>query len=305
MKRHSIILSLFMALCICANSQSITVTKRYEVPNGSGGNKFFPVLNPEGNKLLYTSDSYHGLTLYDFQKQTTTTVSAEPGAGYEPIFGNDETRVFYRTTSFRNGRRFDGMEGYDIAKKQKTVMLSPQRDLRQPRNFHNGFIVSSDKKLLKSTFGRTTKALSVYVTSQDLKIYLYRNDKFQVLNPLDQPDTRYLWVSLSPDSKKILFTAAGKGAYVCDLDGKIIATLGYLNAPVWYDDNYVVGMQDKDDGHKVISSQVTMVSLSGKVKSQLSLPDEIAMYPTASGKAARIAYNTLDGKIKIVDIGIK
>ena len=135
--------------------------------------------------------------------------------------------------------------------------------------------------------------------------YLYKDQNFQILNPLNEADSRYLWVSLSPNAKMILFTVAGNGTFVCDLNGKIIATLGYLNAPVWYNDNYIVGMQDKDDGHVITSSKVMMMSLNGKVKAQISRADEIAMYPSPTAKSSKIAYNTINGEIQIVEIQIK
>lgn len=63
--------------------------------------------------------------------------------------------------------------------------------------------------------------------------------------------------------------------------------MGPFNAPVWYDDKFVVGMQDKDDGHVVTASKIIMMSLDGKAKKEISATDEIAMYPYHSGKRSR------------------
>jgi len=288
------------------SAQNITVSNRYEM-NGSNApaRVFHPVFNTTGDKLLFSSDAYNGLSMYDTKTKAVTTISNDPGAGYEPLFDAQASKVFYRKTTFDKGRRMDAMVSYDISKNQKVQMLAPQRDLKLARNFHNGFVVTADRKMLKATFGKTNNAMPLYVTTQDLKIYLYKDQKFQILNPLNETDSRYLWVSLSPNGKMILFTAAGKGTHVCDLNGKVIATLGYLNAPVWYDDDYVVGMQDKDDGHVITSSKVMMVSLNGKVKAQISKAGEIAMYPAATAKSSKIAYNTINGKIQIAEIEIK
>ncbi len=112
-------------------------------------------------------------------------------------------------------------------------------------------------------------------------------------------------MSLSPDASKILFTALGKGTFVCDLEGKIISEIGYLNAPIWYNDNFVVGMVDKDDGLRVVSSKITMRSLDGSVVKELSKANEIAMYPTASQQAGKIVYNTDIGELLVTEIEIK
>lgn len=305
MKRIVIISVLIFTFGHLLIAQTITITKSYELSNETKISGFYPSFNLSGNKLLFSSDGYNGLSMYDFSTNTVNVISNEAGAGYEPMFGADDTKIFYRKTSYINNRKFDAIESYNISDRKKTVMLSPKRDVKQARNFHNGFIVTAERKLIKSTFGKTTLKMPVYVTTQDLKIYLYINNNFTILNPLNQAESRYLWVSLSPNEKMILFTAAGKGTYICDLNGKIISSLGYMNAPVWYDDNFVVGMQDKDDGHVITASKIVMISSNGKTKSVISQANEVAMYPTTSVKASKIAYNTLEGKIKVVEITVK
>ena len=303
MKTRKTWLFLLVVLSTALSAQTINVSNRTQMQLTTKA--YYPVLSPKGDKLLFTSDGYNGLFLYNLADKKQLEISKDAGAGYEPLFDAQEAKIFYRKTSFENKLKMDAIESFEIAKSNKTLVLQPQRDLKQARNFNNGFVVTANRQLLKMTFGKNKQALPVYVTTQDLKIHLYKEAKFSILNPLNQPESRYLWVSLSPNAKMILFTAAGKGTYVCDLSGKIISSLGYLNAPVWYDDNYVVGMQDKDDGQMITSSKILMFSVNGKVKAEISAANEIAMYPTAAGKASKVAYNTLDGKIMLVDIQIK
>jgi hypothetical protein len=61
-------------------------------------------------------------------------------------------------------------------------------------------------------------------------------------------------------------------------------------------------MEDKDDGHRVTSSKIVLISVVKKTKTDISTTDKIAMYPTASGKASRIAYHTENGEIEVVDV---
>jgi hypothetical protein len=180
-------------------------------------------------------------------------------------------------------------------------LLAPQRLLNKIYPLNNGVIAFSGKTILRATATKSNATPVVVSANEDLKIMLY-NGKISYLNPLNMPEPRYIWVSLSPDSKKILFTAAGKGTYICDLNGKILASLGSVNAPVWFNDNFVVAMEDKDDGHRVVSSKIVMISVEKKTKTDISLPDKIAMYPTASGKANLIAYHTENGEIEVVDV---
>lgn len=283
-------------------AQSPVVTKRYSLPNNDGA-RFYPVFNASGDKLLLTVSGYAGLSLYDLNSKTTTTISNDAGSGYEPVFGNNDSRIFFRQTSFDNGRKSDAIAAFNLSDNNTTPMLSPRRDVRQVNAFENGFLVSADEKVLKLTFGKTNNDNLLYVTTENLKIVLYDRNIKKVLNPAGVTEPRYIWVSLSPDKQKILFTAAGQGTFVCDLNGKIIASLGYLNAPVWYNDVWVVGMNDKDDGHRLLSSEVLMKHLYNGNSTRLSESGEKAMYPTAA--PGKVAWHTEEGKIQIVEISVR
>lgn len=306
MKTKSRMLLLLILMQAGLLAQTVTVTKQYSLilPHDSM-KAFYPVMNENGNKLLFTSDSYQGLSMYDFESKSITSISNEPGSGYEPIFNAYNSKVFYKNTSFQSGRKFESIKSYDFAEKTKTQMLGATRNLKQPKNFHNGFLVSTDKVLLKTTFGRTNKEVPVYVCSENLKMIIYRNGKGIELNPIGPEAGAYLWVSLSPDNKMILFTAARKGTFVCDLSGKILASLGKLNAPVWYDNDFVVGMLDVDDGQFITSSKIMFVSLNGKLKKQISPDNQIAMYPSACASKSEVVYNTIDGSIQMVELTVK
>jgi len=298
---------LFLVLSFNASvwAQTVTVNKQYSLFSKTEDKKaFYPVFNEDGDKLLFTTESYQGLDLYDSTNKTIKHISDEPGAGYEPIFGENTNKIFYRKTSYKTGRKYDAIQSCDLLNNQEAQMLTPQRNLRQARNFHNGFIVSSDRKLLKATFGKTSRQLPVYVCSEDLKMVLYRSGKRTEINPIGSADASYLWISLSPDNKMILFTAVGKGTFICDLKGEILVSFGKLNAPVWYDNDFIVGMQDEDDGNYVTASKIMMMSVNGKLKKQISPVNLIAMFPSTSAKSSKVAYNTSDGSIHVVELTV-
>lgn len=286
------------------SAQTIQVKNQYAVKEITD-RAYYPVFNNAGNKILYSQESYKGLYLFDIEKKEVKQISQDKNAGYYPVFSSDDSKIFYRNTNMVNGLRWDALESVDVNTFQQRQMATPQRNLKQARNYGNGVLILADKKLIKSTFGTSKKEVPVYVSSEDLKIFVYNNGKRTELHPLgDKIQTSYIWISISPDNKKILFTATGNGTYICDLNGKILYSLGYLNAPVWYNNKYVVGMQDKDNGELVTSSVVVMVSENGKIRKQISNPNDIAMYPAASEKAGKIAYNTLTGKLIISEIEI-
>ena len=297
MKRLVIISIMLLSITIIT-AQTISIERTYQLMEQKG---FHPKFNLNGEMLAFTTESYVGLHVFNLADKSIVKVSEEPGAGFQPVFSNNNERVFYKNIVYESRLRKDGVKSFDLSSKKSTEMLDPRRNLKQPQAFHNGFMVYADTKLLKATTGRTALPASEYVWSDGSNLNIFRDNKIFILNPVRNANG-YVWASLSPNRKMILFTAAGQGTFVCDLEGRIIARLGYLNAPVWYDDNFVVGMQDKDDGHQILESTILMKSLDGKAEKILSATDQIAMYPTAA--ANKVAYNTSRGEIFVVELNI-
>jgi Tol biopolymer transport system component len=298
--KHSIIL--FLLFCaVGITAQTVHVQSVTQLPVTQG---YYPQFNDDGSKLLFTSENYSGLKLYDFNTRLVTTLSEAPGAGSEPVFSKDGSKVFYQKHSFQQGLRFVDVKSVDLTTQTKTVMLSKRRNINHLMPYSNGLITVQNRQLTKANFGKTTEALPLYVCSEDLRLVVYRQGVRTELAPVGSDVAGYIWVSLSPDGTQILFHAAGKGTYICDLDGKITASLGALRAPVWYNDAWVVGMNDKDDGNHIIASQLVMASTNGNTRQVLTPSNEIAMYPTASAIANRIAYCTLYGEINCLTISV-
>ena len=263
------------------SSQTITVGKseRLLAANQKG---FHPVLNTAGNLLAFTTENYEGLEVYDFSTRSVLRVSDEAGAGFQPVF-SDDGKLFFKNTVFKSRLKYEGLKSYDFSEKTVKEVLAPQRDL---------------KPVQKSGIAKTTLP-SVWSNGQNLNIT--KNGKTEILNPVENANG-YIWASLSPNGQMILFNAVAVGTFVSDLNGKIIASLGYLNAPVWYGNEFVVGMQDKDDGYNITESKVILKNLAGSITKQLSEPGQIAMFPTASFLARKVAYNTVEGEIYVLEL---
>ena len=109
----------------------------------------------------------------------------------------------------------------------------------------------------------------------------------------------YLWPSLSPDGTKVLYYLAAHGTYVCDLDGSNAHKVGKMRAPVWYDDNTIVGMLDLDDGEFIYASTIVAATLDGTTQ-VLTDDATIAMYPHAV--TGKIAFSTPAGEAYIINV---
>ena len=124
------------------------------------------------------------------------------------------------------------------------------------------------------------------------------NGKTRQLSP---NGTQYsdMWASLSPDGTHVLFYQAAHGTYVCDLDGSNVHKVGKMRAPVWYDDNTIVGMMDLDDGEYIYASTIVAATLDGTTQ-VLTGDDVIAMYPHDT--TAKIAFSTPAGEAYIINV---
>lgn len=139
------------------------------------------------------------------------------------------------------------------------------------------------------------------VDNEDLNLNLYRNGNRQVLKP--HGDVNYIWVSLSPNGKMILFNTM-HGTAICDLDGNELVNLGNINAPVWYGNDYVVGMNDLHDGYRITSSEIVIASADGNQHKVLTDAAEKGYYPDVDAKYGRIVYNTEMGEIRMLQLNL-
>ena len=158
--------------------------------------------------------------------------------------------------------------------------------------------------MIRSNSQRRTDNLYV-ITIENRKMVLYNNGNRTELTP-NGAELSYIWASISPDNKNIVYTAAGKGTYVCSVTGKNVTSLGKLSAPSWAGNKFVVGMDDRDDGEKLISSSLVISSIEGKLRKTLEIPAGInAMYPSASKDGSRIAFNTDRGEVYLMQVELK
>ena len=140
------------------------------------------------------------------------------------------------------------------------------------------------------------------VDNENLDLNLYRNGKKLVLKP--HGDVNYICASLSPDQTRILFRTQ-KGTAICDLNGKEIINLGReINAPVWYGNDYVVGMDSEHDGYFNLSAAIVIASVDGKEYKQLTDPAGMGIFPSVDALSGRIVYGTEGGDIRMLQLNL-
>lgn len=145
-------LTIILLACIASLSgQNVKVTKHYEITPSVGQSAFYPVLSPDGNRIVYTSENFSGLKSYDFASGKTQIITTAEGAGFDPIFSTDGSTVYYRPQSIINGRVHRSLKEYNLIEKTEKQLIAPTRDLKRPVAISGGMEVVADNKLMKST----------------------------------------------------------------------------------------------------------------------------------------------------------
>ncbi len=309
MRRLNIIFLPFLLLSTITFSQTITLEKKVDLTNINDGEFYFPKFSQDGTKIFFTTDNYKGLFLYDLKTKFIKILNNETGAGYEFNAANTGNLVFYRSDKYINGRKYSTLKSMDINTGIVENIVSDKRDLSTPRYIGNNKIVysvennlnviSANKTLKKSSIAIMDKPFALIENS---KIALYIGGKKKILAPLGNKN--YIWPSVSPDNSKLLFTCAGEGTFVADLNGNIISRLGYANYPKWSPDGkWISFMVDKDDGYRVTSSDIYIASWDGQKKFSITdTKDVYEMYPEWAPSGNQLVVNTYDGVIQLLTL---
>ena len=289
-------LIMMAAVLLPSMAQEVEVVSRQRLLEGVEGPAYYPVLNQAGDRLLFLSEN-GSLKFYDLTDNVTTTVTDGYVAGNDACWGGDG-KVYFVTQQvqenhliYRTGQLFDPTT-------HKTAQLT------EPQHGAVRAVAASRGGALKAPGGRDYQSQSDIGSAawtEGNRVHVTVNGEERVFTPVDSW-AGYLWASLSPDGKKVAFFAAGKGIVVIDLRGQMLAMLGNYEMPCWYNNDYLVAQNAKDDGHQFTSSQIVLLKADGTWQAELTKPASMAMQPTCGG--GKIVYTTIDGLLYEIRINI-
>ena len=294
MKRIAIILTL-AAMVLPAMTQEVEVTSRQRLLEGVEGPAYYPVLNAAGDRLLFLTED-GALKFHDLTDGVTTVVTRDYVAGHDACWGGDGKVYFVTQETGDNRLVYRTGKCYDTATRQTATVTEAQHGAVRAVPATRGGAVKAPGRNYDSSSDIGNAAWT-----EGSRVHVTVGGEERVFSPVDSW-AGYLWASLSPDGKRVAFFAAGKGIVVIDLRGQMLAMLGNYEMPCWYDNDYLVAQNAKDDGHQFTSSQLMLLKADGSWKAELTKPTSMAMHPTCGG--GKIVYTTIDGllyemKIKI------
>ncbi len=262
---------------------SITSTKSITSSNG-----FFPQVNYQGTQVIYSETEGRTLYLYDIESGQRTTISNDDYPGFEARFSK-EGKVYYVTMKSNSDHLvFRSVHEYDPTTGQDRVVLSGQHGaVHAIQGTHGMTAVGETKQWNEANAGTFCWTLGA-------RLYVIKNGRKRTFQPV-KGCVGYLWSSISPDGKKVVMEAAGKGLYVVDAEsGRVLwhTSTQYI-MPCWYDNDYQIV---QTHGYKIL-----LMKADGS--EQMTLASDSVMMPAVSGKY--ITYTTKGGSVTVMTIALR
>ena len=278
MKKSFLLIGLVISLMASAQVLDVTSVQKLQIPEGDVK---VAGISPDGSYILLTNNTHTGLQKYQLATGETQVLSTAQGAGYNVQIAEDGQSVMFREKTLNRNHLYKSkLVVRNLNKSFSKTLARPTRDYSQLN-------VAGQLQM-----GRPA------VNIQNQQIVLTIGGTSTVLSPCGA-DKSYIWPSVSPDAQHILFYVCGQGAYVCDMNGNNVQFLGHdLRAPKWYNNQIIIGMNDKDNGEFTISSEIVAVNLQGQ--KQVLTSGINAMYPYAAN--GKIVCSGLNGETYLIEV---
>ena len=290
-----LIMLMLAAMLLPAMAQEVEVTSQRRLLEGVEGPAYYPVLNAAGDRLLFLTED-GALKFHDLTDGVTTVVTHDYVAGNDACWGGDGKVYFVTQEVGDNHLVYRTGKCYDTATRQTAAVTEAQHGAVHAVPATRGAALKAPNRNYDSSSDIGNAAWT-----EGSRIHVTVGGEERVFSPVDSW-AGYLWASLSPDGKRVAFFAAGKGIVVIDLRGQMLAMLGNYEMPCWYDNDYLVAQNAKDDGHQFTSSQLMLLKADGSWKAELTKPSSMAMHPTCG--SGKIVYTTIDGLLHEMKIKI-
>ena len=275
------ILLLLMSCSLMVQAQVFRSVRLEKLSGSVPGDCRIAGISPDGSYILTTTQTNKGLRQINLKTGQTKQLMDNLGAGFQPHVSPDGRSIVCRKVTFDEWHmRQTALELLDLEQGTQRQLRAPAREVREGDGKDRPEVFIEDMQLMITVNG-VTKNLSPNGTDEE---------------------TSYIWPSLSPDRKRILYYVCGVGAYVCNLEGKNVQFIAHdCRAPQWYDDETIIGMNDLDDGKMLLSSSIMAYTIDGKVQ-ELTDSSKVLMYPQCCAKQGIIACSAANGEIFVLRI---
>ena len=243
-------------------------------------NGYYANFTPDGENIVFSSSSFKGLKIMDLTSTKVEVLNNEVGSGYNPVI--TDTKVFFST------------------RENKQQVTELDLDTKSTNVFNH----SSKLAVCNQGLGKKTSNLPVDAkSSNDLSSVeiIYANGISNQINI--EKDKNKVWVSLSPDRTKILYTVVGQKTFITDLKGNVLASLERAEAPKWANNNTIVYMLTSEDIDYITNGEIFTFSINTKKSTSLTGEfNDIALYPAMSVDESKVVFNNDKGELFLINL---
>lgn len=275
------IAAMLIAASMASAQVTVTTIEKLLLPAGQEWSN--PVFSTDGVSIYFTTTSYDGIWKYSRSDNSVSEITRDPSSGNGFSISLDGSQIAYRRTAYdaQTHERKQEAVVMNIATLTKRV-ADCGSDVSAPVFTQNGLVYTVDETVRMPALAKTGSLSVEVIGIENKKIAILNKGTKVLLDPFGSGS--YIWPSLSPDKQKIAAYEMGRGTFICDLNGIVAANFGRRDGAVWTrDGRWLVYMDSRDDGRKLLASEICMMSVDGKTTIRLTnTPDVLEMNPSCS-----------------------
>jgi len=274
-------IAMLMASAVAMAQVEVILIEKLALPAGREWTN--PVYSPDGGSIYFTVTSYDGIWKYTRADNTVSEITRDPSSGFGFAVSPDGSQIAYRRTTYDAQTQERMQEAVVVnAATLKTRVAASGSDVSLPVFVRSEAVYSVNGVPNTQALAKTAAAEVQVLGIENTKIAVLTGGTKVLLDPLG--DGSYIWPTLSPDKQLLAAYDVRRGTFICDLNGVVLSRLGRRDGAVWTrDGNWLVYMDDRDDGRSITTSEICMVSRDGGTTLRLtSSADVLEMNPSCS-----------------------
>lgn len=276
----------------------------------SSGSYLNPKFSQNGKYLLFTNDNYGQIWLYDIIKKNLKKIIEMPQCGFRYQIAENNNEIYFRNKGVVGDRKDQvySIYRYTISKDKIETIYNSDNRISQLLLKGNSIYFLENKK--PTNLNLLNKNLSAKF---DFPYFFVQNDLLirasETLDTIKYSVKDYIFISCeySKDKEVVFVLTASNGILVLDMSGKILKQ--FENATYvskLYKSNLILYTEGKDDGIKIISSNLKFGFLNSfnKISAPRDFNNKI-FNPDWSPVNNKLAYSSDNGMINILSFNLE
>jgi len=287
----------------------IEVENIISITNKNLGSFNYPQFTIDGKNIIYTTNDYNQLWIYNLESADNNKLVSLPKCGYKYQESNDGKYIYFRNKA-TNGKRSGGTYSifkYSLENKNLDVIYTSLKRLSPP------VLIDSFIYLLEDDKPISIDVNTNIVSKKFNHPYFYvRNNQliraYENIDTVKNPnDIKFINCNYSKDNQNIIALTANNGIILFDLEGNLVNRFNNaITLKKLHKSNLVLFTIEKDDGQKIVSSTLHMGFTNSDKSIDLDLKEaELIFNPDWSPTDNKIVYVSVSGIIKIISFKIE